>query len=423
MIPNKMIVRRLIPLLLLGAFFRFAELGEGELWGDELLSATGSYLPAGMIVAEARRPQSDLLPVEPPGYCLLNKWVGLVIAEPGEAMFTATGRFGLRLISALLGALLPVLVYLLARRLADPARAWLPALLAAFSFYGIYYSRENRPYMAVAFLALLSTLLFVEIFLAGRRRLWPFYAMSLAGLGYLTYPAIMVGGIHAAGMILIVATRSPYRNGKSEIRRVGRKDLLCFAGAGALALLLFLPWLPHTFSMAFSPDLFHSAVGDGAQGRQVPWRLILATLSHWGCGNWGSLALYGSTAAVGWLAVFRRNRAAAWLLLMFYLAPFGYLSVSSYGAFFHPRYLIFSYPIHLLLAGLGVAEAARLIGGQPAGRRLRRWAARATVVLLLAAMLVHNILALGMYYQYDIKCSADNCPYETFCREYIEPPG
>lgn len=420
MIPTRPIVRRLLPIFLLAAFFRFAELGEGELWGDEVLSATGQYLPAGQLIREARQVRTDLLPVEPPGYHLLNKWVGWAIPDPAAAMFTATGRLCLRSLSALLGALLSILVYLMARRLADPARAWLPALLAAFSFYGVYYSRENRPYMAVAFLALLATLLFVEIFLAGRRRWLPLYAVSLAGLGYLHYPAVMVGVIHAAGLALIVATRSSYQEENRETRRVGGKDLLLFGGAGALALLLFLPWLPRTLAMAFSPDQFH-AVGDGTQNRGFPWRLILATLSHWGCGKWDSLALYGILAAIGWVGILRRNRAAAWLLLMFYLLPFGYLLLSTYGRFFHPRYLIFSYPIHQLLAGLGVAETARLVAGSPADKGARRWAALATV-LLLVLLIVKNVLALGMYYRYDIKCSADNCAYEAFCREYIEPP-
>jgi len=77
----------------------------------------------------------------------------------------------MRLWSALAGVLSVCLMWLLAGLSGQGSGRWVSALLLAFSFYGIYYSREMRPYSMVIALTLLSTYLFVLLVFRGRHRL------------------------------------------------------------------------------------------------------------------------------------------------------------------------------------------------------------------------------------------------------------
>jgi len=418
---RRRIIWTLAAVLAVAFLLRLGNLGGPELWGDEVLSTTAQYLPLEVLMRETSKAQTYVAPVEPPGWHVLNRLAKPAISDPTAAIYSFGGRTALRALPALLGVLSVLMLWLIARRLVEPRAAWVPAALLAVSFYGIYYSQENRPYSAVIFFALLSTWLYHETILRGRRRLWPLYGLSLAVPGYLTYPAVMVGLIHLVAFVVVWAGRRPLPGASDTPRKIGRKEIATFAFAGLLALVLFLPWLKHSLQMAIMPQLFHPVIADGPGGK--PGHVLISSLAHWGCGGWDSLAIYLPLAVLGLVAVWRRSSAYGITFASFYLVGFAYVMLSTYGHMFHPRYLIFIFPMHQLLAGLGLVELARLaaahIGKTPAETYARKWLV--LILLALALLAFRNFLPLGNYFEYQIKCSADNCPHAEFCREYIEP--
>lgn len=404
----------------LAALPRLWHLGQAPLWGDEVLSATAQYQPLAVLVAEQAKTHTLLGPVEPPGYHLLNKWVTLFQPDPATAMFTAKGRFLLRLLSAICGVLLVFFIYRLAGRLLEPGAAWLPTVMISGSFYAIYYSRENRPFALISLVATAATWLFVEVFFRRRRLLAPFYALAMGTIGYLAYPAVLLGLVHGAAFLVIVLARLPFDRDDPSTR-LGYGDGLLFILCGMGALLLLSPWLPYTWHMATDPGAFNP-VDPAAGGFSFPWRLVLSMLAHWGCGGYPGLVTYGLAALIGLGYLLRRHPAAGALAVAFYLLPFAYLSLSPYGIHFHPRYLIFIFPIHQLLAGIGVVKASEKLPHRFTPAAASRAAPQSLFAgLLLAVFLAQNALALAPYYLFDIKCSADNCPHEKYCRAVIEP--
>lgn len=404
---------RLAWLAILGVVvvLRLAALGAPALWGDEVLSATAQYLPPDRLIQELSRDDSQVAPFDPPGYHLLNRWTHVVSPDAAAAMFTVRGRFLLRLLSALAGALTVWGVVLLARRVFPPRWAWVPALLLAFNFYGIYYSQEVRPYALVGLVALVSTWLLWVILQEDRRRWWPVYGASLAALAYLHYAATLTAVVHFAAFAAIAALRLNLSAAPALPRRVGLPEVVGFGAALALAAALYAPWLPQLLHITSRPEHFHP---EAAGGLVWGWRVTISAWAHFGGGGWGSLLVYGALAAAGWWAVWARQRAAAVLLAAFYVVPLTVLTAWPYSQFVHPRYLIFAQPVHVLLAGIGVVVLAR---------RLARREAREKAVAagLLALLFVGNALALGPYFRYGIKCSATVAGFADFCRAYIEP--
>jgi 4-amino-4-deoxy-L-arabinose transferase-like glycosyltransferase len=400
--------------LALAVVLRLASLGAAPLSGDEQLSATAQYLPAARLLAETGALASQVVPLEPPGFHLANRWTHVVYPEAAEAMFTAGGRAALRLLAALCGIGMVVLAYRLARRLSDPSWAWVAALVPALSVYGVYYSQENRSYMPVALAGLAATWLLIEIVAHGRRRLWPVYGALLALLGYLNYPALLVPLIHAAALAAAAVMGLRWGEGE-DAPRLDLPTAKALAAAGVLALVLYAPWLPQAWAVATAPETVHPGWQGEPAGGLAAARTALAMWAHFGAGRLLSLLIYLPLAAAGLVAVWRKNPGAGAVLAAFYLVPTAAMVTLPYGGELHPRYMIFAFGLHQMLVGIGVATLAR----RAAGTKRRRAGLLAAVMLVVLFAL--NAGGLGEYYRYKIKCGADATAYADFCRTYIEP--
>ncbi|MDP8222185.1 MAG: glycosyltransferase family 39 protein [Candidatus Lernaella stagnicola] len=395
--------------LALATFFRLSNLGGPPLWGDETLAAGAQYLSLDSLFDELRNRDSIKAPIDPPGYHLLNRWFHPLLADPAKAMFTATGRFFLRLLSALSGIALVGAVLLLVRQLGERDRAWLPALLVAFSFYGVYYSQENRPYAAVALTAVVSAWLLLRLVESADRRLVPAYAVCLALTAYLHYVAAMVLAAHL--LVLAASYLLPRSEGHEWKGRT-------WAWVGlALGAALYLPWLGQTLNLAVRPELFQPHISEAGGDVPAAWRMLGAALLHVGCGSTASLVFYAPLAVFGFVGVWRRERLGALLIAAHYAVPVMYLAASGFGQFFHPRYLIFIFPMHQLLAGWGIVEITIASANRRAVLRRRPWLVPAAFLIVLFAL---NAMALGEYYRYGIKCASDAPAFAEFCARYIE---
>ena len=413
----------LAAILLLAAFFRFHHLAKAGFWADEHMAASSQYESVQTIIQKRLEPWRHPINIEPPGYALLNKVMTVFAPMTPSGYDEDQAQFWLRLLSALAGVLSVFLIYGLARRLADERAARLAALLLAFSFYAIYYSQENRPYSLVIMLALLSTRLWLETLFAGRRALALPYALSIAAVCYLHYTAILLPLVHAVATVVIAASRAELRlEGVETPHRLSWRDLLAFTLAGLFALALYAPWLPHTLQLANDPSSFYGPAAGGvdpitlARARR---NIVLTVMTHWGCDGYPALLTYLPLMALGFASLFRRGAAVPVLVAAVYLLPLAYVYTSPYGIYINPRYLIFAFPFHPLLAGLGLITLYDLIkkaiARNPAiGLKL----ARVVIVAWVAVLFVQNLAGLAPYYEKQIKC--DTVSHVEFCSRYIE---
>ena len=224
----------LLAILLLASFLRFYRLDAQSFWNDEGNSARIAERTLDLIVEGAA---GD---IHPPGYyLLLHYW---------RALF-GQSEFALRSLSAFCGVLTVAFTYVLGRRLLGTATGLGGAFLAALSPLAVYYSQEARMYALLGLLSAASTYLLSRILARNSHPPSPilppascffplaFYVLtSAAGLyTHYAFPFVLLvhNGIFGLWW-LAVARRSAHR----------WRWLVLWAGAQAVVVALYLPWLP-----------------------------------------------------------------------------------------------------------------------------------------------------------------------------------
>lgn len=201
--------------VLLGLSLRIYRIDHQSLWGDEAFSLTVSRLPLGDMTSKLVQ---DF--VHPPlHYYMLHGWFELF----------GFGAFQARLLSAVLGTLAVVMIYLLARYLFDRRTALLSALLLAVSQLGVMYSQEARPYAQLLFLVLFSSYLFIIALWENRALPWWGFVCSAVLMVYTHYLGILVV---ASLLLYAILYRKRYTLPGSWL-----------IGGTLLALALYVPWM------------------------------------------------------------------------------------------------------------------------------------------------------------------------------------
>ena len=381
-------VRLAMLAILLAAFaLRAYRLDFQSLWSDEGISLLRSSQP----LAEMLRN----MPVEhTPGYFVLLHW-WLALAGSSD--------IALRWLSLLPSVLAVALIFRLGLSLGSTKRPYpsgpslvavVAALLLATSGFQIWYAQEARMYAWLLAAALTSCLAQWQVLerpgeRPGRDANWwaVLYALSTAGVVYL----------HLFGALLPLA-QAVYAVGWLAVRR----DLRRFARwalAAAAALLLFLPWLPHTLGI-FGFEGWRQ----GGDAGQLPWRYWLAyTVSDGLAAPWRTWLpwVYIALAIGGAVYWWRVRMGAAAYLLVTLLAPWAAaMALAVRNPDYHERYTIYlAAPLLLLVAGgIGLLDlrAYRPQAHEPDAQQSYWLAAPA---LLLAGLLVFgNGLAVQRLY-------------------------
>ena len=202
-------------LTLLALGIRLWDLGSQSFWQDEIITR--------MIIAPGWNGlvwRGASISSTPPLYYVLERLVFLKL--PTE--------WGMRLPSALLGAITVPIFYLFARGLTDKRSAWIAALLLALSPFHIWYSQDARPYALFMLLALGATLAFVKLLQEPKKSLFVIYTL-LVTLGIYTH--IMMA------LVLVVHLFWWLLQPKDS-----RPGLWTLAGCYLVAALSFIPILP-----------------------------------------------------------------------------------------------------------------------------------------------------------------------------------
>jgi len=244
-----------IVLVALGCFLRFCDLGAKLFWHDETytgLAIAGSsfaeiraalldgrdhrrqellahqFPRGGKNTVDTIRAMAEYQPRHPPLYFVLAR---------GWTILFGPSITSLRAFSAFLGLLSLPLVFLLCRELDDDRLfRWIAVSLVAISPLHLVYAQEARQYLLwIDLLLLASWLLLVATRLGTEDARWArtvfgLYAGVLAMSLYTHLLSVLVVGAHA---LFVLATE---RARKMAV-------LSRFAGAFAVASVLFLPWI------------------------------------------------------------------------------------------------------------------------------------------------------------------------------------
>ncbi|MBA2506535.1 MAG: glycosyltransferase family 39 protein [Thermoleophilaceae bacterium] len=291
---------------------------------------------------------------------------------PGKFGEDPSGIYDLtRSVTALIGVVGVVGVFIAARRIWDAWAGVAAAALICFAFLSVAYGRIAVTDVGTLFPVAVALLAAVRVYETGGRH-WYFLGGAMAGLA--------VGFKYTAGLVLL-----PLIVAALVRARANKRELFDLLGAFAMAVLAFFITTPYLFfdfetaerqirGQAETAGEFEKL---GQEGDFGP--LYYLDSLGWGFGIAATIA-----AVVGAVLEFRRDRIRALILVIFPVAAFVYLAFQSR---YFGRWLLPAYPALALLGGYAIARAAALV---PERRLILRGLAFAA---LLAVVLIQPVAA------------------------------
>jgi len=306
------------------------------LWGRA--AGMAFWLDEGISVGVAAHPLHAIPPVllqdgSPPlYYLLLHVWIS-VAGSSNTAVHLLSLLFGVATVPAAMWA---------GWSLFDRRTGWMCALVVAINPFVAYYATETRMYSMAILLAVLATATFLHVYVFGRRRYLPWFALSLAALLYTHNWGLLLGLSAAVALLPLLAL--------SRDRR--RLVIDAAIGFGAVAVL-YAPWAP---SLAYQ-------IGQHLQpwGRKADLVWVRDDLAVMLGGREAFVAL-GLGAGIGIAAIVRGRGGTRPTLSMLALGilPVVTLALGWRESVWAYRYLaVVAAPV-MLLAGIGLARAGQV---------------------------------------------------------------
>jgi 4-amino-4-deoxy-L-arabinose transferase-like glycosyltransferase len=208
------------------AVLRFQGLGARPVWTDEGCSWTASVLNVTDLLHRCVTRDAS-----PPLYYLVTSWV----------FRWGDDEWHLRLFPALASVALVWLTYRLARLGLGRGASTLAAFFTALSPFQVQYGQEARTYVPVAMFMTGAMLVYARVQQKpGPRRWLPLVLLTAAGLWTQSIAAL---GVAAQGLLAVLTP-------------TGRRRFWPWAGAMAVAAVLYLPWV--IYSNRTAANLGHS---------------------------------------------------------------------------------------------------------------------------------------------------------------------
>jgi uncharacterized membrane protein len=383
MMPRtKLVPLLLLPTLLAAWLIIITNLSAESMWYDEWF--TWQFSTSTPLELVSRTAQD----VHPPLYYL---WVWLWTTFAGS-----DDLFVMRMSSAAAALLSLALIYKLGKTLFRNEWAGFAALcVLATSGIFIYYARELRMYSFVLMLVILSWIMLIRA-MKGSRWGWIAYAASVALLAYTYYFAVfsVIGQI----IFIVVCSRassdkvvpsllpSPRLRGRGV---GGEGHLWSMAKALALALLLFLPWLPVLYNQLVLERL-HSGNAEGpligkfAATLPTNAESILSFINMYTASQPGLILLLVAFSLVVFIE--QRSRlqpdvrtSYVGMLVWTLSIPVLFFGINLVIPIYHPRYALYMLVGLALIIGFGIALFP-----------FRRTRAGLVFVLALSVLLTHT---------------------------------
>jgi mannosyltransferase len=308
-----------------GACLRLSHLSTKSLWLDEgatVALARTSWQHFGFVWWHG---EANLQTIY---FLLMRGWIHL-----GGSEFT------IRLLAAIFGIASIPLLYVVARKFTGVRSSLAATALLAFSPTHVYYSQEARSYTLAILLVMLSSLFFVRAVEGNKAKDWALWtAFGIASFYSHDFAALVL--VAQAASLFFKAPPAPWR-----------RMVLC----GFLIFVAAIPGLTYVFRA--SPENLHFIWMPRPSAKEI-WHLAM----FFG-GSGLKIALALTLWGAGLAAIIRARREGAsedyWrgtLLLLWAVLPTVILGlVSLHQPMFLQRYMIFSLPATMILAGIGVS--------------------------------------------------------------------
>ena len=359
----------------LGALLRFVNLGQRQLWVDEIIQLQSfSHSSLGESLASV----INIVAAAPLDFMIQHLFVILW----GQSEFAA------RFHAALFGSLSLPALYWVGKRFFSTQVALLGMLL--FALYPLHhqYSQEGRNYSLFCFLSLSCYYLLCRALGSRRAGWWILYTLAATLLLYTNY----FGGvllISQAVFLISLKSETVRRSLKFPLHRSWMPTFLLFLLSAGAAALAFLPWLLATLHRTIwdSPNIFSETglflrIFKEISGGGYPLSLLL-------------LPLFG----LGVHQLLRRQQwAAAALLLVWFIFPLPIILFLDWSRqyFFPIRQLLFTTPALFLGVAMGMERLPGLFGTERRGQQVRM-----TILILIM------VLSLGSIYRHAGREHAD----------------
>jgi mannosyltransferase len=326
--PTKKTVKKdlsnlwMIPILLVGLFFRIYNNTAIALWHDEAFSAL--YVRDYSWGEMMRRIGLDVHP--PLYYWILRLWTYAF----------GTSLISLRGFSILFGTLTIWAVYLLVKKAFKNQRlALLSAFLIAINPFQAQYALEARMYTLGTFLIVLSSYWLLRALENKKWKDWIIYGVLAAGCIYTHY--YLIFSVAAQGLYLIYWL---FKN-KQVNKNLFKNQTIQVIGAYAISLVLFLPWLKQFL----------------IQRQRVDKQYWIPAMDRWSIPNTIWKMIFGGqgirhlililatliTIVILYLYIRRIKNQERWLVLFGLLVPFvASILLSLQTALYLDRYFVFA---------------------------------------------------------------------------------
>jgi mannosyltransferase len=371
------IILLLSSIILISVFLRFYNLGTKSLWLDEAESLRESSLSIQGMVSSANQ--------GPLYFLMLHGWISLF----------GTGETAIRSLSAILGVLAVVVVYLAGSALFNKRVGLFGAFLSSFGYFPIAYAQDTRAYSLLLLLSALSYWLFFEILKRDGKRFYVAYIIASILLVYThvyglfiiasqvlfflifftRYKAQLLKYLATIGILILIAvipTGLLLKNNIADIARNGfwiqkpgistiLTTFTDFSGTGSHKLTIFTIFVVLTILGVFVVNTSQrksSGIGSTANENRFSWHIHL------------------------------ESREKIFLLLSWLFIPIAIPFIESQimTPIYQAKYVIGAYPALCLLAANGLNNI--------------KW--RWILFPLLVATVVLSAIGLQYFYKYDL---------------------
>lgn len=306
----------------------------------------------------------------PPLFFLLA-WLTAKVGDP---------TVWLRLPSIVLGAATVPLIYAIGRQTVGRVAGLVGAAFFAISPFTVYYGTEGRPYATMTFFVALSTFALLRAVGTRQSKWWILYVVAAVAAAYTHYTSVFVLVLQGAWSLWRCRDRL-------------RQPVI----ASVVAILLYLPWLPHLRGKELGvigglyPLTASHVLKDSVRWLAgYVWASLTQIPGTWGLLVLGACLLAGLAAVIArwWRGGRRIDWSAPWLLLVVLAiaTPVGLLVYSiAVTDLWLPRGLSASIPAAVLVIGA-------LLAALPGAARI------VAVAAVLATLAVGTIKSFGPDY-------------------------
>jgi 4-amino-4-deoxy-L-arabinose transferase-like glycosyltransferase len=310
-------IQILLILTIIGAVFRFYNLGFNSIWLDEAVTYVHSLTLSGIFDYT-----NSVDYFNPPLFPLFE----FVMIQT-----TGASEWGLRFFPALFGILTIPAAYLMGKEFHNKYTGLVTAIIFAFSPFLIYYSQEARAFSMLLFFCTILMYVFLKAMKSNLRNDWLVFGVVSA----IVFATHFYGAVFIA--ILVIFAAVDYRNNIWELLY------------GLLGLFLVFPLILLTIFLYFQ-RISTGTPTYGLQGMDV----IAGTLTQLAgfTGGYGRV-IFLILIAIGGIWLTFKNKERAYLLVWIIAATFIISTIASSHIPIIPRYMIFlMIPFSLAIASL-----------------------------------------------------------------------